>query len=61
MIADDKPEGAISWFEMWKKGYPDDPALERYEEQIAMTKAMLKLKDGFPRSRRKTSKSAHSR
>jgi tetratricopeptide (TPR) repeat protein len=58
MIVDDKPEGAISWFEMWEKGYPDDPALERYEEQIAMTKAMLKLKDGFPRSRRKDRKSS---
>ncbi len=56
LTADDKPEGAISWFEMWEKGYPDDPALERYEEQIAMTKAMFKLKDGFPRSQQKTRK-----
>ena len=56
MIEDDKPEGAISWFEMWQEGYPDDPALKNYEHQIAMIEAFTKLKNGFPKSRRKPKK-----
>ncbi len=56
MIADDKPEGAISWFDMWKQGYPEDPALEKYEREMAMLEVFSKLKDGFPKSRRKTRK-----
>jgi len=56
MIADDKPEGAISWFETWKQGYPDDPAIENYEHEMAMLEVFSKLKDGFPGSRRKTQK-----
>jgi len=54
MIADDKPEGAISWFEMWKQGYPEDPALKKYEHEMAMIEVLSKLKDGMPRGRRKT-------
>lgn len=54
MIADNKPEGAISWFNMWKQGYPEDPGLQKYERQVAMIEAFSKLKDGFPGSRRKT-------
>jgi len=54
MIQDEKPEGAVSWFEMWKQGYPDDPALERYKDTISMIDAFSKLKNGLPRSRRKT-------
>jgi tetratricopeptide (TPR) repeat protein len=53
MIQDEKPEGAVSWFEMWKQGYPEDPALEKYEHTIAMIEVFSKLKNGFPRSRRK--------
>lgn len=59
MIEDDKPEGAISWFEMWQKGYPDDPAIKNYEERIAMIEVFAKiskLKKGFPKSRRKPKK-----
>lgn len=54
MIEDDKPEGAVSWFEMWQEGYPDDPALKGYEDRIAMIEVFTKLKNGFPRSRRKS-------
>ena len=56
MIEDDKPEGAISWFEMWQEGYPDDPALKNYEDRIAMIEVFTKLKNGFPKSRRKSKK-----
>jgi len=56
MIEDDKPEGAISWFEMWQEGYPDDPALKDYEDRIAMIEVFTKLKNGFPKSRRKNKK-----
>lgn len=27
-LKSEKPEGAISWFEMWEQGYPDDPDRE---------------------------------
>ena len=56
MIESDKPEGAISWFEMWEQGYPDDPSLKNYEHKIAMIDAFAKLKDRFPKSRRKSKK-----
>lgn len=56
MIENDKPEGAVSWFEMWKQGYPNDPALKKYEHQIAMIDVFAKLKDGFQKSRRKSKK-----
>lgn len=56
MIEDDKPEGAVSWFEMWQEGYPDDPALKGYEDRIAMIEVFTKLKNGFPKSRRKNKK-----
>jgi tetratricopeptide (TPR) repeat protein len=56
MLADDKFEGAVTWFEMWKQGYPDDPGLKEYENIMSMFKALQTLKDGFPRSRRKTRK-----
>jgi len=56
MIENDKPEGAISWFEMWEQGYPDDPSLKNYEHKIAMIDVFAKLKDGFPKSRRKSKK-----
>ncbi len=56
MIEDDKPEGAVSWFEMWQEGYPDDPALKDYEDRIAMIEVFTKLKNGFLKSRRKNKK-----
>jgi tetratricopeptide (TPR) repeat protein len=56
MIEDDKPEGAVSWFEMWQEGYPDDPALKDYEDRIAMIEVFTKLKNGLPKSRRKNKK-----
>ena len=54
MIEADQPEGALTWFEMWKQGYPDDPSLEHYEEIMNMIGAVSKLKDKFPQRGRKT-------
>jgi tetratricopeptide (TPR) repeat protein len=56
LIADGKPEGALSWFEIWKQGYPEDPNLERYEHTMAMIEALKKLKEGFPKQSRKVKK-----
>jgi hypothetical protein len=55
-IQDDKPEGALSWFEIWKQGYPDDPNLEKYEKIMGMISAFTKLKQGFPKRERKAKK-----
>jgi tetratricopeptide (TPR) repeat protein len=57
MIADDKPEGAISWFDMWKQGYPDDPALKNYEERMSIAGLLATFRKGLTRSRRKPRKS----
>ncbi|MBN2116520.1 MAG: tetratricopeptide repeat protein [Anaerolineales bacterium] len=57
MIADDKPEGALSWFDMWKQGYPDDPALKNYEEQMSIADLLTTFKKGLSRPRRKSKKS----
>ena len=56
MIAVEKPEGAISWFEIWEQGYPDDPGLKNYENKIAMAEALAKLKHDFFKPRRKSTK-----
>jgi tetratricopeptide (TPR) repeat protein len=56
MIEDDKPEGAISWFEMWQQGYPDDPALKNYEERMSIAGLLTTFKKGLSRSRRKSKK-----
>ncbi|MGC1374843.1 MAG: tetratricopeptide repeat protein [Anaerolineales bacterium] len=56
MLADDKFESAVSWFEMWKKGYPDDPTLEEYEEIMFQFKTLQKIKDGFSSLRQKAKK-----
>ena len=56
MIEADKPEGAVSWFEMWEQGYPDDPTLKNYEHKITMIDVFAKLKAGFPKSRGKSKK-----
>ncbi|RPJ52069.1 MAG: hypothetical protein EHJ95_04520, partial [Methanobacteriota archaeon] len=57
MIADDKPDGAISWFDMWKQGYPDDPALKDYEERMSIAGLLATFRKGLSRSRRKPRKS----
>jgi hypothetical protein len=57
MIADDKPEGAISWFDMWKQGYPDDPTLKNYEERMSIAGLLATFRKGLTRSRRKPRKS----
>ncbi len=44
LIKDGKPEGAISWYEMWEQGYPEDPNLDKYAEQINMIRAMENFK-----------------
>jgi tetratricopeptide (TPR) repeat protein len=56
MIEDDEPEGAISWFEMWQEGYPDDPALKDYEERMSTIRLLATFKKGFSRLRRKSKK-----
>ncbi len=57
MIEDDKPEGALSWYEMWQQGYPEDPRLEDYEEKMEivdiMTKAKKLAKFGKQRKKKK--------
>jgi len=49
LIADEKPEGAVSWFGMWEQGYPEDPALEHYRDRMAMIENFLKFKTRLPR------------
>lgn len=44
-IENDKPEGALTWYEMWEKGYPEDPKLDDYAEQIDMIRVMGKTKN----------------
>ena len=46
-LADEKPEGAISWYKMWEQGYPDDTNREKYQTTITMVKALSKLSKGF--------------
>ena len=52
-LADEKPEGAISWYQMWEQGYPDDTNREKYETTITMLKALSKLSKGFSGRRHK--------
>ena len=56
MIEDDKPDGALSWFEMWQEGYPDDPALKNYEERMSMIELYAKFQTVLSKSRRKSKK-----
>ena len=51
MVGIDKPEGAISWFEIWKRGYPDDPALKNYKDKLSLIETFTKLQNGLPNSR----------
>ncbi len=52
-LADEKPEGAISWYKMWEQGYPDDTNREKYQTTITMIKALSKLTKGFSGRRNK--------
>ena len=45
LVEDDKPEGALSWYEMWEQGYPEDPKLDDYAEQMDMIRVMGNLKN----------------
>jgi tetratricopeptide (TPR) repeat protein len=58
MIDDDKPEGALSWYEMWQHGYPDDPRLNDYEEKMEIVDIMAKAKKlaKFGKQRKKKKK-----
>ena len=56
MIQDKKPEGAVSWYEMWQQGYPDDPQLENYEEKMAIVDLLTKVKEGFMFGKRRKKK-----
>ncbi|MCX6082325.1 MAG: hypothetical protein NTW32_22585 [Chloroflexi bacterium] len=46
-LANEKPEGAISWYEMWEQGYPDDTNRENYQTTMTMIRAFSKLAKGF--------------
>jgi tetratricopeptide (TPR) repeat protein len=58
MIADDKPEGAVSWFDMWKQGYPDDPVLKNYEDRMSIAGLLATVRKGLPKPYRKPRKSS---
>jgi tetratricopeptide (TPR) repeat protein len=55
LIEDDKPEGAVSWWEMWQQGYPEDPARENYEDRMSLITSFVKIQDRLakPRGRNK--------
>ncbi len=44
-IADGQPESALSWYEMWKQGYPEDPALNDYAEKIELIELLRRTKN----------------
>jgi hypothetical protein len=52
-VEDDQPEAALSWFEMWEGAYPEDPQLERYQEQIEMLRLFTSIKDISSHKRRR--------
>jgi len=53
MLEYKKPDEALTWYEIWKQGYPDDPQLEKFGEQMEMIKMFLGVKKSFFQSRRK--------
>lgn len=57
LIKDDKLEGALSWYEMWEQGYPEDPKLDDYAEQMDMLKVMEKMKPLLGDKKRKKKRS----
>ena len=58
MIANDKPEGAFAWFDVWKQGYPDDPALKTYEERMSIPGVLATVRKLTSKPRRKPQKSS---
>jgi tetratricopeptide (TPR) repeat protein len=55
-IEDDKPEGAVSWWEMWQQGYPEDPALEKYEDRMSLLTSFAKIQERLARSKGRNKK-----
>ena len=47
MLESKKMEEAATWFELWNRGYPDDPGLEVYREQIELIKIFLGVNKRF--------------
>lgn len=47
-------DGAKSWYQMWKQGYPDDPNLDRYAKQMDIIELMDKFQpiDGFGKKKK---------
>ncbi len=43
-IKSEELEVALSWYQMWEQGYPDDPNLDRYAKQMDMIELMNKFK-----------------
>jgi hypothetical protein len=56
LIEDDKPEGAVSWWEMWQQGYPEDPARESYEDRMSLITSFVKIQDRLARPRGRNKK-----
>lgn len=58
LIADGKPDDALLWFDLWEKGYPDDPEMSAYRQIMNMIKITSNLKKGlFPTGRKKKTSS----
>lgn len=55
-IKDHKPEGAVSWWEMWQQGYPDDPTLEKYEDRMSLLSSFAKIQERLDRSKGRNKK-----
>jgi tetratricopeptide (TPR) repeat protein len=53
LMADNKPEGALSWLEMWKKGAPEDPALKDYEARLSKIERLIASNKKAPQARGK--------
>ena len=60
LIEDDKPEEALSWYKMWEQGYPEDPRLDDYAQQMDMIKVMEKIKPLLGSKKRKKKKGKKS-
>ena len=45
LIADQNPESALTWLQMWEEVYPEDPSLQRYSDFRRVENAYAKLKE----------------
>jgi tetratricopeptide (TPR) repeat protein len=56
LIENDKPEGAVTWWEMWQQGYPEDPARENYEDKMSLLSSFAQIQNRLSRPRRRNKK-----